>query len=396
MQKRNLFLSLFVLFVLPLAAQESVSDSAYTFRFVRGKEMFFVPYRDNVPTLDRLIRRLEACHARLDSGYIYVSVTGYVSPGKDKAATHRMGYLRNSYVKSELILRAGLTEGMFVTDKVIFGATAGGLTDVVVVTFPAPVEKVERIAGSEAAARVEAYIREVSGEAERERLATERVQREKAQSEQARLAAEREAARMAAEDRRATEQAERERLAAQEAAARQAERDRLAAEEAAKSAGYTFALRANLLRWATLTPDLGVEWRTCRDWGVQLNGSWTSWSWDGRNRRYALWNISPAVHYYIGTRKRAYVGAMFQTGEFHYKLGDIGKQGHYCGGGVTGGYLLQLGRSLALDFSLGAGYTRAGYDKYTVIDHIRVKRGKEDRNYWGVNHAGITLIWQLK
>lgn len=81
MQKRNLFLSLFVLFVLPLAAQESVSDSAYTFRFVRGKEMFFVPYRDNVPTLDRLIRRLEACHARLDSGYIYVSVTGYVSPG---------------------------------------------------------------------------------------------------------------------------------------------------------------------------------------------------------------------------------------------------------------------------------------------------------------------------
>ena len=44
--------------------------------------------------------------------------------------------------------------------------------------------------------------------------------------------------------------------------------------------GYHFSLRSNLLRWATLTPDLGVEWRICPSWGIAVNGSWTSWSWN--------------------------------------------------------------------------------------------------------------------
>lgn len=42
------------------------------------------------------------------------------------------------------------------------------------------------------------------------------------------------------------------------------------------------------------------------------------------------------------------------------------------------------------------GCTHADYEKYTVVDGVRVKRGKENRNYWGVNHAGITLVWKLK
>ena len=36
---------------------------------------------------------------------------------------------------------------------------------------------------------------------------------------------------------------------------------------------YHLSLRANLLRWATLTPDLGLEWRICPSWGIAVNGS---------------------------------------------------------------------------------------------------------------------------
>ena len=57
------------------------------------------------------------------------------------------------------------------------------------------------------------------------------------------------------------------------------------------------SLRANLLRWATLTPDLGVEWRICPSWGIAVNGSWTSWSWSDKDRRYALWEVAPEVRY---------------------------------------------------------------------------------------------------
>lgn len=155
------------------------------------------------------------------------------------------------------------------------------------------------------------------------------------------------------------------------------------------------SLRANLLRWATLTPDLGVEWRICPSWGIAVNGSWTSWSWNDKDRRYALWEVAPEVRYYMGEKKAWYLGAMFKTGQFNYKLSETGKQGDLMGGGITAGYQLRLNKALALDFNLGLGYLNADYEKYEVIDGVRVRRGNETKDWWGPTNAGVTLVWKL-
>ena len=155
------------------------------------------------------------------------------------------------------------------------------------------------------------------------------------------------------------------------------------------------SLRANLLRWATLTPDLGVEWRICPSWGIAVNGSWTSWSWNDKDRRYALWKVAPEVRYYMGEKKARYLGAMFKTGQFNYKLSETGKQGDLMGGGITAGYQLRLNKALALDFNLGLGYLNADYEKYEVIDGVRVRRGNETKDWWGPTNAGVTLVWKL-
>ena len=70
---------------------------------------------------------------------------------------------------------------------------------------------------------------------------------------------------------------------------------------------YTLSLRADLLRWATLTPDLGLEWRISPSWGILVNGSWTSWTWSDKDRRYALWEVAPEVRYYMGEKKGIWV-----------------------------------------------------------------------------------------
>ena len=155
------------------------------------------------------------------------------------------------------------------------------------------------------------------------------------------------------------------------------------------------SLRANLLRWATLTPDLGVEWRICPSWGIAVNGSWTSWSWSDKDRRYALWEVVPEVRYYMGEKKAWYLGAMFKTGQFNYKLSETGKQGDLMGGGITAGYQMWLNKALALDFNLGLGYLNADYEKYEVIDGVRVCRGNETKDWWGPTNAGVTLVWKL-
>ena len=155
------------------------------------------------------------------------------------------------------------------------------------------------------------------------------------------------------------------------------------------------SLRANLLRWATLTPDLGVEWHICPSWGIAVNGSWTSWSWNDKDRRYALWEVAPEVRYYMGEKKAWYLGAMFKAGQFNYKISETGKQGDLMGGGITTGYQLRLNKALALDFNLGLGYLNADFEKYEVIDGVRVRCGNETKNWCGPINAGVTLVWKL-
>ena len=158
---------------------------------------------------------------------------------------------------------------------------------------------------------------------------------------------------------------------------------------------YHLSLRANLLRWATLTSDLGLEWRICPSWGIAVNGSWTSWSWSDKDRRYALWEVAPEVRYYMGEKKAWSLGAMFKAGQFNYKLSETGKQGDLMGGGITAGYQLRLNKALDLDFNLGLGYLNADFEKYEVIDGVRVRCGNETKNWCGPINAGVTLVWKL-
>ena len=137
------------------------------------------------------------------------------------------------------------------------------------------------------------------------------------------------------------------------------------------------------------------EWRISPNVGILVNGSWTSWSWDDKNRRYALWEVAPEVRWYLGEREAWYLGVMGKVGHFNYKFSETGRLGDIVGGGLTGGYMLRLNDAFSLDFGLGIGYLRADYDEYVVIDNVRVRSGECSKNWWGPIHAGVTLVWTL-
>lgn len=394
-KSKQLLLITALLFIweLPVIAQQP-TDTTYIFRFVPNDDMFYVPWNGNDLSLHQLLTILEKNKKQLQAGQMYISVSSYAASANDILTSERMAYIRNNRIKSELITQGGLTEQMFVTDRAILSSYGKEkLRNVVVVTFPASVEKVAEIAGIEAARRVENYNKERSEKAERERLSIEQTAREKAEAE--RLAKEQAEREHLAAQEKARKQAETERLAAERDEKERAETERLAAEATAKAKSHSLSLRANLLRWVTLAPDLGVEWRLNRHVGILVNGSYTSWTWNSNDRRYALWEIAPEARYYIGKEKRGYIGAIYKAGSFNYKLSGIGKQGNLMGGGLTGGYQLKLNKALNLDFSLALGCLHADYDKYIVIDGIRVRQGKESKNWWGPISAGVTLVWNV-
>ena len=363
MSKRILFFILFSWLAsaaFPAFAQQK-ADTTYTFRFVPQKDMFYVPWNGNDTELARLLECIENNKTTILDGKLPLLVDGYCNSLGSEAENLATAKIRANRVKSELIIRAEIKEENFITRN---HATEG---DFVTVRLTVPVKGT---AATDAEAR---------RKAEAERLATEK------RAEQERLAEEQ---RKAEEARLAAEKAEAEKTAQQNTLA-----DTLS--ETKITTDYHLSLRANLLRWATLTPDLGLEWRICPSWGIAVNGSWTSWSWSDKDRRYALWEVAPEVRYYMGEKKAWHLGAMFKAGQFNYKLSETGKQGDLMGGGITAGYQLRLNKALDLDFNLGLGYLNADFEKYEVIDGVRVRCGNETKNWCGPINAGVTLVWKL-
>ena len=352
MSRKITFLTLFLWLMtvtFPVIAQQK-ADTTCIFRFVPQKDMFYVPWKGNDTELARLLEYIENNKATILDGKLPLLVDGYCNSQSSEVKNLATAKIRANRVKSELIIRAKIKEENFITHN---HATEG---DFVTVRLTVPVK--------------ETAVTDAEAEARRK-------------AEEARLAAEPTVA-----GRRERQKAEAEKTAQQNTLADTPSETKITTD-------YHLSLRANLLRWATLTPDLGLEWRICPSWGIAVNGSWTSWSWSDKDRRYALWEVAPEVRYYMGEKKAWYLGAMFKAGQFNYKLSETGKQGDLMGGGITTGYQLRLNKALDLDFNLGLGYLNVDFEKYEVIDDVRVRCGNETKDWYGPINAGVTLVWKL-
>lgn len=340
------------LLLLPASMAGQQADTVFTFRFVAEKDMFFVPYDRNQDELENLLQCIRQHQETIRSGQAPVYVDGHSTSAGSEADNLAIAKIRSNRVKSELIIQAGLTESCFSTRN---HATDGNYVTVRI-SIPAPAKQPQP---------VEAKAEPQPQPQPKETAEQTAVQQPAEQASQA------------------------------EPTVSQTPKEAQSQPDADKKDGYHLAVRANLLRWATLTPDLGIEWRINRSWGIAVNGTWTSWRWDNKNRRYALWEVAPELRYYLGKKNKGYLGALYKAGAFNYKLGETGKQGDLMGGGLTGGYQLKLNKALSLDFHMAIGCLHADYDKYAVIEGTQVKYSKDSKNWWGPINAGVTLVWKL-
>ena len=345
MSRKITFLTLFLWLMtvtFPVIAQQK-ADTTCIFRFVPQKDMFYVPWNGNETELAHLLEYIEKNKATILDGKLPLLVDGYCNSKSCEVKNLATAKIRANRVKSELIIRAKIKEENFITHN---HATEG---DFVTVRLTVPVKETA-VTDAEAEARLAAEPT-VAGRRERQKAEAEKTAQQNTLTD--------------------------------------------TPSETKITTDHHLSLRANLLRWATLTPDLGLEWRICPSWGIAVNGSWTSWSWNDKDRRYALWEVAPEIRYYMGEKKAWYLGAMFKAGQFNYKLSETGKQGDLMGGGITAGYQLQLSKALDLDFNLGLGYLNVDFEKYEVIDGVRVRRGNETKDWYGPINAGVTLVWKL-
>ena len=354
--KKLLLSSLFALLLAVSGYGQSVDDEqVVTFQFRAKGDMFSVSVGDNRSELQRLFNLLEQYRSEIERGEIPVYINGYCTSMSSEDENLSIARIRSNRVKTQLIVAQKLKELHFITYNQAIAYQGNG--DIVTVTLRIPQKE-----------EVVAYLESAPEKAKE----TQTVQAEEVAQSQVRESAPQAIDEPQAQETFSTFQPQR--------------------------STQKFAVRTNLLHWAVLLPNLGIEYQPNETIGILLNGGWSRWTSETSAKQHRVWYITPEARYYLGEAKHWYLGVEAHAGSFNLKVGDTGRQADFAGGGITGGYKLHLNRSLDLDFNLGLGYARLmDFDKYTRTNCVYVRtQPMENKNYWGLTQAGVSLVWKIK
>jgi hypothetical protein len=353
-------LALFCLFA------HAQTPNVYVFTFAPGSPGFILDYGDNRAELNRLKTEVSIRYGGIFGDTLAVFVKGYC---KDSLS---LATVRSNHIKSVLITEAGMREEFFITEN--SAASIDGKTDL---------------------ARVEVRIPQPQ-----ERLA-ENIERRKKTGEPVYSApqpAPTPKEEPAAVQAGTVKQPEEEKPVVIQAQPPIVETpdNNLLPSAALKETAH-LSIRTNLLYWAAATPNLGVEYRPANSIGILVNGAYSHWIWSDKSKHHRTWIVQPEIRRYFGENKRWFLGIEGHAGQFNFKFSDTGYQGDALGGGLTGGYRLQLNKCLDMDFSLGLGYTQLKYDSYYRSNDVMVrKENNMKKNVFAPTQAGVSLIWKLK
>lgn len=161
------------------------------------------------------------------------------------------------------------------------------------------------------------------------------------------------------------------------------------------------AVKNNLLHYALLTPDFGVELALPMNFSVGVEGIYAWWSKDKAHRYWRLRGAWLDANYWFGaaTGHRVltghHIGIYGSAHDFDFEFGGKGWQSRRpaFGAGASYGYSFRLNKRLNLDLGVRIGYTSARITayrpecgKYVCVDRYR-------KHYVGLTGLAVTLVW---
>ncbi|MDR2955032.1 MAG: DUF3575 domain-containing protein [Prevotella sp.] len=163
----------------------------------------------------------------------------------------------------------------------------------------------------------------------------------------------------------------------------------------------TFALKTNLLYWATATPNLGMEIGLSKKFTLDISGNYNPWEFSD-NKKMKHWGVQPELRYWFCERFNGhFIGLHGHYAEFNVggikmlDLEDKRYQGNLYGGGISYGYQWILSNRWNLEASIGAGYAHINYDEYKC-EKCGSKIKEDSKNYWGPTKATLSFIYIFK
>lgn len=165
------------------------------------------------------------------------------------------------------------------------------------------------------------------------------------------------------------------------------------------------AVKTNLLYDATATLNLGAEFRLGRNLTLDVPVNYNPWTFED-NKKWKHILVQPEIRWWTC---ESFNGHFFGL-HSHYAYYNVGGldsppfsdymnkhrfEGWLAGAGLSYGYHWILDKRWSLEATLGFGYARMYYDKYTCKE-CGVKLGSEKKDYFGPTRVGISLIYMIK
>ena len=173
--------------------------------------------------------------------------------------------------------------------------------------------------------------------------------------------------------------------------------------------GQIIAIKTNLLEYAALTPNLGVEVGVARRLSIDARvgysdaSFWQTQALYGRDKQLTNTTGSMELRYWLCGK---FNGNFFGVHGLYSLYDARGMnipllfdkayryKGTAYGGGISWGYHWMWSKRWGLEFNLGAGVAMMTYDKYDIKTPL-VSTGRFQKTYFGPTKAGVTLVFIL-
>ena len=169
-----------------------------------------------------------------------------------------------------------------------------------------------------------------------------------------------------------------------------------------KSMTTVLAVKNNLLYDLALAPNIEIEVPIGRRWSLNTEYKCPWWTNGSRDFCYQLLSGGIEGRYWLGSREHRsritghFIGLYAEGGVYDFQFGGDGYQGKYYGAsGLTYGYVKQIARHLALEFSFGVGYLTTEYRKYTPYKEDLIWTNSGRYNFIGPTKAKVSLVWLI-
>jgi hypothetical protein len=180
----------------------------------------------------------------------------------------------------------------------------------------------------------------------------------------------------------------------------------LAVGSALSVSAQRLALKNNLIYDAALTPNLSLEIGLAPKSTLDIGGNYNPFTFKN-NKKLKHWLVQPEMRFWSCERFNGFFwGIHALGGEFNVggvklpfnifpQVKDHRYEGYYYGAGASIGNQWILGPRWNLEASIGVGYIRYHYDRYECA-RCGAWLNKNDRNYFGVTKATLSLVYLLR